>query len=283
MKKFKISDFINDNRALRIFAVVVALLCWTAVQMTQSIIKNQTVHNVPVSIDWRSQNLTELGLSIIEGSETLVSVTVRGPTTVVGQLKPENLKVVANISEISESGYHDVSLTLSNEGKSELENVEVVSFSPSTVKIRFDRMVQRTFTIEPIVKGLSTLPSYVSDPEKVTPATVTVTGPQVDLDKIDRAVVEVELAEPLSRNYVDDALRIKLVNAQGNEINTSSLTLDNESAQLLIRVLRIKTLPLIVGFTNVPQGSFPLSELEVLMEMTSDEIQIAGPVDSMES
>jgi len=283
MKKINFRALLDSNKYLRIIAVVVAIFCWIGVQMTQNITRRTEITNVPVTISIPSTILSELGLSPIDAEDTYVNVTMEGPSTVVGQLKPEDLRVTASVLDISEPKTYDLGLSLSNLTELRERGVDVVSFDPPTVRVRFDRMDTKSFDIVPMVKGLSTPSEYVADQEKVTPARVTVTGPQADLDKIERVVVESELDEPLTKTYVAEC-PVLLLDAQGERIDVagSPLSVDVETAQLMVRVLKYKTLPLIVHFTNKPL-SFPLEELELLMNMSTDEITVAGPVDIMDN
>jgi len=282
-KKFNAQELFDNNRLLQVLSLVFAVICWISIVIYENPDTSQVISQVPVTINLNANNLTELGLSAIEGADAYVDVTVRGPRTVVGNLKPEDLIVSAGISGISEPGLYDLTLTLANAGEDKLADVAVEGFSPSTIRVLFDRLVTQTYDVVPVVKGLSIEPNFVSYPEQVTPSQVTITGPLAELDKIGQVVVEAELTEPLSRSYAQEHT-IQVLDTQGHPIDleNSHLTLGTDTAQLVVRVLKVKTLPLVVGFTNVPTG-FPLAELERAMEISNDEIEIAGPVDSIDN
>lgn len=279
MKKQSFRTLLDNDRYLQIFSVAVAFLCWIAVQMTQNTIRINEVKNVPVTVSMSAGMMADLGLNPIDADKNQVNVTLRGPITVIGQLKADDLQVMASISNISEPNTYDLPLLLANQSEIEALGVEVESFDPPTVRVRFDRLVSKTLDIEPLVKGISTPPHYMSEQEKVTPSRVTITGPKADLDKIDRAVVQTELSEPLTKTHVSEE-PIVLLDAQGDEIDLTSglLVMDSTQAQLMVRVLQVKTLPLVVSFTNKPQG-FPWDDLLLLMQMSAEEITLAGPPD----
>jgi len=284
MRKLSVKTLLEDNNFLRILSLAVAILCWLGVQLTQSPTSRNDIENVPVTLSAPADILADLGLSPIGAEENSVTVTLRGPRTEVGRLKPEDLQVVANISGVSEPRTYDLSLTLTNQDKLRDEKgIELERFQPSTIKVRFDRMVTKTFEIQPEISGKVIAEGLMADHERITPNKVTITGPQADLDRIDKAVVAASFTEPLSRTYSAE-LPIQLLDAQGEALDTenSSMIMDSEQAQMVIRVLKVKTLPLVVNFTNKPLN-FPLEDLQLLMSMTDDEITLAGPVDIMDN
>ena len=284
MRKLSVKTLLEDNNFLRILSLAVAILCWLGVQLTQSPTSRNDIENVPVTLSAPADILADLGLSPIGAEENSVTVTLRGPRTEVGRLKPEDLQVVANISGVSEPRTYDLSLTLTNQDKLRDEKgIELERFQPSTIKVRFDRMVTKTFEIQPEISGKVIAEGLMADHERITPNKVTITGPQADLDRIDKAVVAASFTEPLSRTYSAE-LPIQLLDAQGEALDTenSSMIMDSEQAQMMIRVLKIKTLPLVVNFINKPLN-FPLEDLQLLMSMTDDEITLAGPVDIMDN
>ena len=284
MRKLSVKTLLEDNNFLRILSFAVAILCWLGVQLTQSPTSRNDIENVSVTLSAPADILADLGLSPIGAEENSVTVTLRGPRTEIGRLKPEDLQVVANISGVSEPRTYDLSLTLTNQDKLRDEKgIELERFQPSTIKVRFDRMVTKTFEIQPEVSGRVIAEGLMAEQEKITPNKVTITGPQADLDRIDKAVVAASFTEPLSRTYSAE-LPIQLLDAQGEALDTenSSMIMDSEQAQMVIRVLKVKTLPLVVNFTNKPLN-FPLEDLQLLMSMTDDEITLAGPVDIMDN
>jgi len=284
MRKLSVKTLLEDNNLLRILSFAVAVLCWLGVQLTQSPTSRNDIENVSVTLSAPADILADLGLSPIGAEENSVTVTLRGPRTEVGRLKPEDLQVVANISGVSEPRTYDLSLTLANQDKLRDEKgIELERFQPSTIKVRFDRMVTKTFEIQPEISGKVIPEGLMADQERITPNKVTITGPQADLDRIDKAVVAASFTEPLSRTYSAE-LPIQLLDAQGEALDTenSYMIMDSEQAQMMIRVLKVKTLPLVVNFINKPLN-FPLEDLQLLMSMTDDEITLAGPVDIMDN
>lgn len=274
MKQITLKGLFENNRFSRIFALFLAFFCWMVVIMTSQDTRTRTVENVPVDIGLLASDLKNLGLDPIENEEYKVSVDVRGQTTVVAMLTPDQLLTTVRVTGITEPGWYDLPLVPAIQSN----DYEIVGYTPNTIKVRFDRMNDIALDIKPITTGVSAPEGYALDEIYTTPSRVTVTGPQTELNKISACVVGTEFSEPLTRTYAVEH-PIRLLDVQGEEIDLdkSHLTLDVLDAQLVVPVLRIKGLPFNVGFVNIPMG-FPLDDLRERMSLTEDSVTVAGPV-----
>lgn len=111
----------------------------------------------------------------------------------------------------------------------------------------------------------------------ISPSEVNVTGPDAEIAKIARCVVDVSLEELTKTESLKG--QILLYDKDGNRIETEELTLDQTEAEVTIPVLRSMKLPVTVEFLNVPEG-FPLDEMPY--KLSSETITVAGPVDQVE-
>ncbi|WRS27787.1 hypothetical protein U6B65_01265 [Oscillospiraceae bacterium MB08-C2-2] len=273
MKSFSFKKLFENDRVIVVLSILAACFCWLLVVTTNNTKTNQTIRGVPVDLEIQSTAVSAMGLNVIEGGDTKVDVTVYGDRSVIGQLKPEDLHITARMSDVVGQGTYDLEVRPVTTDS----DFEYVQFSPGTIRIKFDQLVTRKFKIEQIINGISVSPGYILDQQQqyANPAEVEITGPKVELDKIDKCVVVAELEEPLEKSYVTD-LPIQLWDANGNTINSDDkhLTINHSESQLVIPVLKYKEMPLVVEYLNVPSG-FPLEELSPTL---SDEIvELAGP------
>lgn len=280
MKKWTFAELFDNKKFLIVFSALASVILYIGVAMTNKDDIEKTIYNVPVKLDQQSTNLANLRLNIIEGNEYFVDVTVTGPRTVVGQLKPDSpeLATTARLSEITERGEHTVPVVTAFTDTA-APDFQIVEYSPRSVKVRVSRMRSTTFDIKPIVNGLSVAPGFVSEKEYTTQQTVTVTGPDEELAKVASAEVTLELTEPLEQTYAR-TLPIVLKDIQGEPIipEQGHLTLDISEAELVVLVLKTTGLPLEVVFPALPKG-FPEDQLRQVMTITPDFVNIAGPAD----
>lgn len=276
-KKVTLKQLFDNNRFLQVFSLIVAALAWLIVAMTQSYTAPKTIYNVPVTIDPQSAALSDIGLHAIDLTQQYVDVKVEGVRSVVGQLAPEDFSLSAKLTGITEIGTYDLAVVSSNQSPN--PNYTIKSFSPSTVKVSFDRIETKTFRINEAVNGLGIASGFTEKNTSVTPNTVTITGPSAEVAKIDKCAITAELENLLDKTYAG-TFPIILYDVNGDEIDPekSYLSMDAAEAQLMIQVLKVTNLPLEVGFTNIPKG-FPEEELLERVMFSQIDVTIAGPTD----
>lgn len=278
MKKFSFRALLDNNRFVMIFAILIAVISWITVAMTTSqTLDNWVVRDVRVNLDEQVAALQAVGLSAINPGEVLVDVTVSGQRTVVGQLAAGDILIVPRVSGITEPRTYDLPLVSGQQ----TDGYEITKIEPSTIRVQLDEIASKEFPIVPQARGVQASPDYMTDSETTQPASVKITGPQSELEKVHSVVAAVEVSEPLSKTMALE-VPLTLLNVAGEEINPGDhhLTLDFDTVQLVITVLRVKELPLEVAFTNVPYG-FPLDDLKNYMYLSNETIWVAGPVNTM--
>jgi YbbR domain-containing protein len=240
-----------------VISVLIAVMAWFIVVNTDP---NQervvTIKNVPVNVSITALN--SLGLSIIEGDDPRVSVQVRGRVIEVGNLTADDVQVQASFSDIAGAGTYELKLSATSMAGS------VESISPETITMTFDRETRKELPVVVDINGLSVPENdYILGSVSATPSSVTVRGPEQQVNRIAKAVVRADLDEPLTRSQVVSS-EIIFMDADGSEVTSDHITSDFTSADITIPVKRKVELPLRLSFINVPEG-FPLDELTYTM------------------
>lgn len=133
-------------------------------------------------------------------------------------VKPEEVKAVLDLSNRS-AGVYNVPVQLV------APNVAVQSLSPASVTLTVEKVDQKTF---PVAMYYGTQGNVVVSHSTVTPATVTVRGPDSELAQV--ATVRINMPLSSSRESFDEMIRPMAVNSSGDEIQ------DVQVAPNLVRV-----------------------------------------------
>ena len=288
MKKWSFSKLFDNKRFLIAFSLVAAVLSWLIVVSSVDRTVLREVRNVPVNLSQAEQEvLLPLNLTIVNGRNALVSVSIEGDRSVVGGVTPADIDIQADLSGITGPGTYEVTLygnrTLNYNvgdryGKGfRLQSVDPIS--PTTLEVQVGRLTSKRFDITVDIEGLQVPEDYVGMDTVLNPRSVTVTGPESVINRIDRCVVSAQLTEPLTGSRTISS-PIVLYDVEGNEIDQESLTLDAESADITIPVYKKKSMALSFDYTNVPAG-FPLSQVDDRLSVAS--IEVAGPEDVVDS
>lgn len=175
------------------------------------------IKEVPVTMDNQTSFITRMGLTIIGDESLFVDVTIEGQRLVVGSIKPEDIAVSVDLGSVNGAGNFSLPLVAENvSGK----DFAISSISPSTVNLKFDRMVTKKFNVDVKMEGL-VVPEegYLMEEAVVSPTQVSVTGPDTDIAKIAKCVVSVDHEGSLTKTtaFTSD---IVLLDKDGNKIET---------------------------------------------------------------
>ena len=292
MKKFDFGRIFDNKNFRKVFSLALAVLAWLVVVSSIDKTKSEEIKNVPVNITQTEREvLLPLNLSIVDGRDITVTVAVEGDRSVVGGVTASDVDIRADLSGITGTGTYEVALygnkTLNyNSGDRYGKGFRLRSdnpINPPTVEVTVARLTSKKFPIQADIDGLRVPEDYVGQDTVLSPKEVTITGPEPEINKIDRCVVSAEFTEPLTGNRTLSKREIVLYDAEGNELDKSLLTLDSETADITVPVLKKKELPLSFDYIKVPSG-FPIDRIED--KLSAATILVAGPaniVDSYES
>ena len=271
-----LDSLINNNQFVMIVSLLTAILIWFTVAYYIDNKITDVVKNVPVTINVQDSGLARLNLEPVYPNEFQIDVTVNGPRSVIGNLKPEDIQLTAVTSSVNGPGTYNLWL----EGFDyQLLGFEIVSLRPSTIEMRFDHMVTKKLNVELEISGLNIPDGYIMDEEYVTPTEVTVTGPATEMGAVERCVARLTMDRPLSQtaNFETDLI---LLDRNGETVESPYFVFDQSAATVTIQVLEKKTIPITFEFINVPAG---FDETTLVYTVNPSEIEVAGPSASIGS
>lgn len=274
--KFHLDSLWQNNTFFKVISVVTACIIWIVVAMNMKTDIPREIKEVPVTMDNQTSFITRMGLTIIGDESLFVDVTIEGQRLVVGSIKPEDIAVSVDLGSVNGAGNFSLPLVAENvSGK----DFAISSISPSTVNLKFDRMVTKKFNVDVKMEGL-VVPEegYLMEEAVVSPTQVSVTGPDTDIAKIAKCVVSVDHEGSLTKTtaFTSD---IVLLDKDGNKIETSGLTMDIKQAEVTVPILKTVDLPVKVEFLNAPTN-LDLEELEYAV--SNETVTVAGPVDEID-
>ncbi len=194
--------FFKYDTGFKFLSLVIAMGLWLFIgaQNPETV---RTYRNV--SIDVNANMSGEKALSIIGDDVLEASVTATGKREVLLDIVASDFDLTADATNIKEPGVYNLRL----EATSKIADVQVDKVSPTSIEVRLDYIMTRTLPIEVVIDSKLSEEDYVLGPAVTTADSVTVTGPETELAKVDRvyAVLKVEQAgkhsEKLNIRYVD--------------------------------------------------------------------------------
>ena len=275
-----------------LLSIILAVIFWAYVRGVVDPDDSTTLHNVRLEVTGTSV-LTGQGLTVSSLSQETVDLHVEAPSSVINNLVRyrEDIYVPLDVSRCTE-GENRVTVgqpvwpTNFNTDEVVLQGKE-----PGVITVEVDRLYTNTFEVEFQLDG-QVADGYQMGTPAIEPEMVTVSGPVEQVNKIAHVVAVLE-SEELSEQFSGD-LPLTLWDAEGNELTDLEITLNTETAYVVVPVVVVKEVPLTVevkaGGGATPQDAVvtidPLTvtvsgqeeDIQELTEITLGEINLATVV-----
>ncbi|MBQ4118267.1 MAG: hypothetical protein IJD08_04710, partial [Oscillospiraceae bacterium] len=184
-------NLLKNKRVIFAVSLVLSFVLWLVVSVFLRPIGETVVSGVGVNVNAQSGILGELGLSVIEGAENTVNVTISGQRSVIGGISAEDISISPSLSGVTGAGTYTLELRASNNSSKEFE---IVNISPASIAVKFDKYVDKTVKVEYVINGEYNIPDeYIQEEVYTDPKYITITGPERDISAIEKAIVRAEL------------------------------------------------------------------------------------------
>lgn len=262
----------KDKRIVFALSILLSFVLWLVVSLFLRPTGEIVISGVGVNVNVQSGILGELGLSAIEGAERTVDVTISGQRSVIGGISAEDISISPSLSGVTGAGIFELELRASNNSSKEFE---IVNISPSTIIVKFDKYIDKIISVEYIINGEYNIPDeYIQEEIFTDPKEIVITGPEIDISTIDRAVVEVELNGDFESTF-SVAGELVLVDKDGEPVtyNPEKVTLSDYTATVNVPVHKMAKMPISFDYINVP-AFFDTSKIRY--SLSTDSIIVEG-------
>ena len=225
-------------------SVLLAVVFWMYVRNSQNIVSNSSIYNVPVQIT-NARVLNERGLTVADLSQETVRVVVNAPLSVRNNLNNNNVTVSVDVSSITEPGVYELSCVPRLPTNVDTTDAYFPADQPTQIiTVTVDTLTTETMNVEVRLEG-SVAEGYQAGTPVVDPETVTISGTPDQVAQVRRVAAILE-AENLDQSFAG-SLPLVLLDAEGNEVTGSSLTLSQDTAYVTMTVGVVKEVPLTVN------------------------------------
>ncbi len=263
-----------------VIAVILAIGLWFYVVSVEEPNATIVLSGIPVTFT-NTEILEERGLMITEGEDQTVSLTVTGPSTTLAQLNQNKSSITlsVDVSKITSAGQQQMAYSLSlPNGYS--AKVTVTERDPSNVEFTVSNYVTKEIEVGCKFEG-TVADGYMRDDCEITPATITVSGAEEEVDSISYALVTME-GDNLSET-VTESLPYTLMNVQGQEMETETVVCSVDTVEVTIPIVKTADVELAVNL--IPGGGITEENLDQYVTCTIDpaEITVSGSEENLAS
>ncbi len=281
MKKgFNLSRLFNNNHFLQVLSLLIAIAAWLGVSIIIADNTSQSFEWIPVDIEMAMRGSTpeSMHLTIIDAPQTTINVRVEGPRSKIGLLNPEtDFQVTPVLTGVTEPGEQSVPIEVTL--KDPTERDIVIKGYTSSIRVNFDRVTSKTLELQPEVSSVIAADGFKIDDSTVTvsPKTISLSGPQTELDQIRSCAVVYE-GDPdtaVEDNQIQEGVLV-FYDDKGNalsEVQLPHVTYPQQSYIVTIPVLMLKEVPVELSYMN--SNGLDTSKLFAFIDY--DTITVAGP------
>ena len=259
----KVKLFLNrlkNNWKMKLVSFVLAIFLWNSVIQNTDPLVSRTTDPIPVTLIGVEQ-LSAKGLAIATESEEYlqsVKVTVLINRSQANTFDPSDISVNLDLNKITTTGGQTIKVNAyTNEGT-------IDKVVPESFTVVVNERKSRIVPIEYQITGQ--LPEgYFAGEINVEPTTVQVTGPSSIVNTVDKAVFTVDMTDRTTSLALPR--EISLADAEGNIIDTDTVTTSVDSAMFEMSILPRKEIQIlgencISGADKLPSG-YQVEKIEV--------------------
>lgn len=228
----------------KVLCLLAAVVIWLYVMNVENPDYEQTIESVPVTIINSEEIEIDNSLTIYSGYDVKINATVQGRKNLVSNITADDIKLMADVSGITEAGKYtlDIKAVIP-------DGVKLVSMSSDTITVFIDKKesidVELGYEFTNFI--LETGSGFSLGEPVISVDTVTVTGPSRYLADISRAVAKISVLERVSSSmtvYCD----ITLVDSDGDTVTNPYVSKNPSTAKVEIPVYAEKDVPLTVEY-----------------------------------
>ena len=242
--------------SLRLLSLLLSVVLWAVVMDMDNPERPRTFDNIPVRISGATVLQQQTGLSLIEGADSTVKITLRGPSKTLGDIKASQIAASVDVSGLTEANEYDlpVSVTVSRSG------LEVEYISPSKVHVRVDKVDTKDIPVDVNVTGTPADGCRAGKPSSPV-STITVQGPAAELANVAKAVAVIDVTGAES-TLTNIECPVTLYDRDGTVVASQHITSKTEKIKVTVPMYNIDTLPLTVTLHG--RGTAVQSMLDLL-------------------
>lgn len=280
LKSFSFRKLLYNRRFTVPFSIFLSLVLWMIITIEQKPIIQRSFSDMTVTINMENTFAAENEMSIIgDISQQRFTVLVMGQNHIVTALTAKEINLYASAASVDSPGEYD--LTVSATEATAAEDYDIISISPKTVKVSFDYMETREFTVEALAEGASASEGLIAEAAVVSGIegnTITITGPRTVINSIETVRATTQVNKTLSQSETFDA-SVLLLDKNQKEISQENLQLSTNQIKITVPISKKKVVPVKADFSNTPKD-FDKSSIKATVNHT--EVTIIGTPETVD-
>jgi len=271
--------FFTKNVALKIIALLFAVLLWGYVLTDQKPMRTKIIPEVATSFDGEAELIAQ-GFCVRGNREEIlqdVSVTVRAQITNYAYISASSINATISLRNISEAREYE--LPISATVSSALGVVQ--SVSPSTVKVEIDTLVTKTIPITTSFSG-EVPDGYWADMDAlIATARLDITGPKTDISTITHGECVIDLTDRTSTVY--STFDVTFYDKDNHVVSSDIIVGTLPSSTVRLPIYSMKNVPIDVTGSLIGADNLAANHELVSAVATPSSVRLVGDQATLEA
>lgn len=263
---------------MALLSILISFGLWLYVVTVISPESEATYYNIPVVLEGKDL-LEENDLMLVSSTDLRISsLKLFGNRADLNKLSSANITILADLSQITKAGVHNVKYTIIYPGNLQKAPIEVLEQNPQYITIEVAERISKEVPVRISYTG-SVPDSYRADLQnaKLSDTAVTVSGPKDVIEKIDHARITVDLTGQTST--IDDHFQYTLCGTDNLPVeDISAVEVNVSKIHAKVPIYREKVVPVVVQI--VPGGGIPEDKVTILQNIQS--VTLSGNESTLE-
>ena len=258
---------LTANWGLKLASLIFAVIVWFLITNVNDPITSVRYTNVPVTL--KNTNLiTDQGqvYTILDNTDTINSVTLYAPRSIIDSLSQNNLVATADIQALSSLNTVSIDVVTNKY----YDKIEKIVTSSDVVKLNVERKASKSLALNATTSG-SLADGYVIGDVTTEQNMVRISGPESIVSQITSAAVDVDVTG-FTSNIGTDA-DIVLLDSEGNTVDSSQIDMNIKTVRVNVVIFETKYVPITYVVKGEPANGYMYTRQ---IESTPDSVLIAG-------
>ena len=257
-----------------IVSLLASILLWVYVTTTQGDVIEQTYEGVSVVFNGEDTLRENEGLVISNVSANTVSVRIRATRRELSKLTSSNIVAYVDGSKFTAAGRYNQSVSIQFPLGSNTGSISVTGTSPKSISFDLEKTSSKSFSVSGKFTG-TVAEGFAAQPLKFSPQSITLDGPDSDLDRV--AYVWVEVSGDNVSKTIETSAVYKLMDKNGKQLDLPNVTANPQAVTVTVPVTATKEVPLTV---NLVEGGGATAQ-NVKITCVPATITVAGDADTL--
>ena len=263
-----------------IVSVLAAMCLWVYVMTVVNPDVDLVIGNIPVTFSGAEVLQEDHGLVITGDYQEFVSVHFYGKNADLKTLDQhkDELKAVIDVSKVRSTKDYTMSYDITLPSAVSASSITRADKTPTSITFTVERQIRKSVEVKGDFSNVRIAEGFMLDSTSFDYDSITVEGPESIVGTIDCAQVT------LDRSNVDktitETVSYVLLDKDGNQVDTSELTLSADAVEVTMKIVKYKVVPLEVEFID---GGGATRDANTRIDIEPKTIMLAGDASAIDS